>query len=98
MCISAREAIQSVLLVRATAVGELQHSVIPGRTCWLCAPGDVAAIGAALQALVENPERAARMGAAGLERLLARFGDAAFRQSGDAVLARTEALIVITRR
>lgn len=98
MCIAAHEAMQAGLPVIATAVGELQHSIIPGRTGWLCAAGDVTAMSRALQALAENPSRAAEMGAAGRERLLARFGENAFRQAADAALARAEALIINKRR
>lgn len=98
MCIAAHEAMQAGLPVIATAVGELQHSIIQGRTGWLCAPGDVAAISDALQALAADSGRAAAMGVAGRERLLSRFGAAAFQRAADAVLVRAEALIVNTRR
>lgn len=93
MCIAAHEAMQAGLPVIATAVGELQRSVQPGHTGWLCPVGDVAALTAALASLASDPSRAAEMGRAGRAHVLARYGDVAFRQAADAVLARVESLV-----
>jgi glycosyltransferase involved in cell wall biosynthesis len=98
MCIAAHEAMQAGVPVIATAVGELQHSIVDGQSGWLCAAGDIEALSMALQALAEDPRRAAQLGKAGRERLLTRFGEAAFARAGDAVLARAEALVLNTRR
>ncbi|NGY05993.1 glycosyltransferase [Solimonas terrae] len=97
MCIAAHEAMQAGVPVIATAVGELQHSVVDGRTGWLCAVGDIDGMSVALQALAQDPLRAAQLGRAGRERLLARFGEQAFAGAGDIVLTRAEALLVNTR-
>jgi len=93
LCIAAHEAMQAGLAVIATRVGELQRSVVPAETGALCAVGDVAAITAAMIALVEDPPRAARMGAASRARVLQRFGIAAFEAAGAEALARAEKLV-----
>lgn len=90
MCIAAHEAMQAGLPVIATPVGELQRSVLHGETGWLCAVGDVPAMTAALVALAGDTAAAAKMGVAGRERVLTRYGDAAFQQAGDRVLSRIE--------
>ncbi|NKF22814.1 glycosyltransferase [Solimonas marina] len=93
MCIAAHEAMQAGLPVICTAVGELQYSVEPGRSGWLVPIDDVDATATAIAALAANPQAAAQMGRYGRERLLERFGAAAFRRAGDAVLSRAEALV-----
>lgn len=56
--------------VVASAVGDLQSVVVDGETGRLCPPGDARALAAALEEVLADPERAARMGAAGRRRLL----------------------------
>jgi glycosyltransferase involved in cell wall biosynthesis len=65
----------------ATAVGGLPDIIEHGRDGVLVAPGDPPALAAALEALLRDPERRARLGAAGcaraqaftIERIAARF-------------------------
>jgi glycosyltransferase involved in cell wall biosynthesis len=65
----------------ATAVGGLRDIIDPGRTGLLVPPGDPAALASALEHLLRDPERRARLGAAGraraqtftMERIAARF-------------------------
>ncbi len=93
MCIAAHEAMQAGLPVIATAVGELQRSVLHGKTGWLCAVGDVQALCSAVVALASDPTEAAVMGVAGRSRVLDRYGDAAFQRAGSQVISRIEALV-----
>ncbi|GAC1633810.1 MAG: glycosyltransferase [Nevskia sp.] len=93
LCIAAHEAMQAALPVVATRVGELQHSILPGRTGALIEVGAAAALGEALMALAGDPAHAAAMGRAGRARVLEQFGDAAFERAGHAVMARVEALV-----
>lgn len=93
LCIAAHEAMQAGLPVIATRVGELQRSVLPGETGYLCEVGDVAAMAAAIIALADDPARAARMGLASRARVLERFGEEAFRRAGLEALRRAEALV-----
>ena len=59
------------LPVVASAIGQVPRIVEDGVTGILVAPSDVAALAAAIDDLVADPERAARMGAAGRERAVA---------------------------
>jgi glycosyltransferase involved in cell wall biosynthesis len=63
--------------VVATAVGGTPELVRDGETGLLVPPGDASALAAALRSLIADPERAARMGAAGRRRVLDEFGAAA---------------------
>jgi glycosyltransferase involved in cell wall biosynthesis len=61
-----------LVVSRAGAIPEV---VGPDGLCAdLVTPGDVGELAAALEALVDDPARRVRMGAAGRERALARFG------------------------
>lgn len=88
LCVAAHEAMAAGLPVAATAVGELPHSVVAGVTGALVPPGDAEALAAALARLLARPEQLSAMGAAGRERVRARFGADAFRATGLAILAR----------
>jgi trehalose synthase len=60
--------------VVASAVGGLQDQVVDGVTGTLVRnPADLAEFGAAVQALLDDPELAERQGRAGYERCLAEF-------------------------
>lgn len=54
--------------VVASAVGGLRDAVVDGETGLLVPPGDPDALGRALRALLDDPARRARMGAAGRRR------------------------------
>jgi len=69
----AREAMAHGRPVVATRVGGLAEAVVDGETGLLVAPGDVAALRAALERLLSDPALAARMGAAGRERARALY-------------------------
>jgi glycosyltransferase involved in cell wall biosynthesis len=86
LCVAAHEAMQAGLPVIASAVGELQHSILPGKTGWLMPPGDAEALARALEEAVTSPERLAAMGAAARVRLFERFGPERFEQAGRAIL------------
>lgn len=60
--------------VVASAVGGLRELVADGETGLLVPPGDRAALGEAVRALLADPERRRRMGAAGRERIAALCG------------------------
>lgn len=93
LCIAAHEAMQAALPVVATRVGEMQYSIVPGATGFLCDVGNVAQLAEAIIAMARDPERAATMGQAGRVRVLDRFGDAAFSAAGRRVLARAEEVV-----
>lgn len=63
----------SGLPVVASAKGGLQEIVEPGRTGYLCPPGDARAFAESLSALLSNPERARTMGMAGREKALGQY-------------------------
>jgi glycosyltransferase involved in cell wall biosynthesis len=86
LCVAAHEAMQAGLPVIASAVGELQHSIVPGETGWLVPPGDVEALAGALEEAVTVPKRLAAMGAAAKVRLFDRFGPERFEAAGRAIL------------
>jgi glycosyltransferase involved in cell wall biosynthesis len=75
----------------ATAVGGLRDIIEDGRTGVLVPPQDPAALAAALEDLLRDPERRARLGAAGreraqaftIERIAARFAELYRRLLGD---------------
>jgi len=68
------EAMACGLPVVAAAVGGLQDTVVDGVTGLCVPPRDDAALAAALARLLKDPALAARMGAAGLERVRERYG------------------------
>ena len=72
----ALEAMERGRPVIASAVGGLPEIVDDGRTGVLVPPGDVGALGAAIEQLAGDPARAAALGAAGRVRALERFSQA----------------------
>lgn len=60
--------------VVASRVGGVPEAVVEGQTGLLVPPGDPAALAEALLALLEDPARAAAMGAAGRRHVAERFG------------------------
>lgn len=67
------EAMAAGLPVVATRVGGNPELVVPGETGELVPVGDASALAAALRALLDEPELAARLGAAGRERVRRNF-------------------------
>jgi glycosyltransferase involved in cell wall biosynthesis len=92
LCVAAHEAMQAGLPVIASMVGELEHSVLPGETGWLVSPGDADALAAALSEAIAAPELLAAMGAAGRERLFARFGPERFEAIGRSIVEKLRRL------
>ncbi|MCY3024384.1 MAG: glycosyltransferase family 4 protein [Planctomycetota bacterium] len=89
----AREASSTVLKqaaalslpVVATDVGGTAEVVAHSRTGLIVKPGDVAALAAAMRALLTDRPRAAAMGAAGKEKVLAEFTAAAIAEKTEAL-------------
>lgn len=59
--------------VVCSAIGGMPELVVHGETGFVVPPDDVASLGAAVEGLLDDPARAARLGAAGRERVLERF-------------------------
>jgi glycosyltransferase involved in cell wall biosynthesis len=70
------EAMASGLAVVATDVGAISEQVTDGETGLLVPPGDAAALGRAVLALVDDPLRRRAFGSAGLRRARERFDGA----------------------
>lgn len=62
--------------VVTTSVGEIERLFLDGETAYVCPPGDAAALGAKLVDVLDDPQRAAAVGAAGR-----RLAEAAFQYS-----------------
>ncbi|MBM4435965.1 MAG: glycosyltransferase [Actinobacteria bacterium] len=73
--------------VVATAVGGARELVVDGVTGYLVPAGDPEALSTALQALLEEPDRARKLGLAGAERVRARFSPARMQAATCAVYA-----------
>ena len=71
--VSILEAMASEKPVVATRVGSVPETVIDGETGFLVAPGDARGIADRVIELFRNPGRAARMGRAGREHVVARW-------------------------
>lgn len=67
------EAMSYGLPVISTPVGGIPELVVDGETGFLVAPGDIDAMVQKITLLLDNPELAARMGAAGWRRIQERF-------------------------
>ena len=72
--ISILEAMRAGLPVVASDVGGVREAVGEGETGFLVPRGDAAGLRARLEALLENPDLRARLGAEGRRRYEARFG------------------------
>jgi glycosyltransferase involved in cell wall biosynthesis len=59
--------------VVCSAIGGMPELVVDGETGIVVPPDDVPALGAAVEGLLDDPARAARLGAAGRARVLERF-------------------------
>lgn len=92
LCVAAHEAMVAGLPVIASRVGELPETIVDGVSGLLVAPGDPDQLANAIVQLVNKPERLAELGAAGRERVLARFGTEAFRATGLSILQRLRAM------
>ena len=68
------EAMACGTAVVGSRVGGIPEVVADGETGLLVPPGDPAALAAALNALIQDPDRAAAMGQAGRKRAVAEFG------------------------
>jgi alpha-maltose-1-phosphate synthase len=79
------EAMACATPVVATRVGGIPEVVVDGETGWLVPPGDSGALAAALREALADPERAARLGAAGRRRVEDHF-------SWDRIAAQTMAV------
>jgi glycosyltransferase involved in cell wall biosynthesis len=79
--LSILEAMAAGLPVVASAVGGVPELVVDGETGLLVPPDDVAALAAALERLVREPERRRRMGDAGRHRAEAHFDLPAFHRA-----------------
>jgi glycosyltransferase involved in cell wall biosynthesis len=86
--LSLLEAMAAGLPVVASAVGGTPEIVDDGTTGLLVPPGDPGALARALESLLTDPERRARMGTAGWERVQARFGLAQLRRAHVELYAR----------
>ena len=72
--LSILEAMALARPVVASDVGGTREAVVDGETGFVVAPGDVEGVTRALVTLAGDPERTARMGAAGRQRQQQRFG------------------------
>jgi glycosyltransferase involved in cell wall biosynthesis len=79
--VSALEASAMELPVVASATGGVPEVVVDGETGFLVPPGDVDALAAAVERLIEDPDRRWQMGRQGREWVLSRY------KWGDSVLA-----------
>jgi glycosyltransferase involved in cell wall biosynthesis len=75
------EAMSAGRAVVASRVGGLPEIVVDGETGFLVAPGDARALADAILGLLADPERAARLGAAGAARARAGFSIDAVRMA-----------------
>mgnify|MGYP001816931075 CR=1 FL=1 len=67
------QAMMCALPVISTPVGSIEEAVIDGETGIITPPRDAAALAAALSELLDDPERAAKLGKAGAQRAHALF-------------------------
>ncbi|MCC6763549.1 MAG: glycosyltransferase [Deltaproteobacteria bacterium] len=89
--VAALEGMAAGLPVIASRVGGLPEAIVDGETGLLVAPGDAAALAAALARLAADPGLARRLGAAGAARVASRFSMAAMAEGTLAVYRRLAA-------
>ncbi|WP_395397949.1 glycosyltransferase [Novosphingobium sp. BL-8A] len=87
-CIAAHEALTAALPVIASRVGELEHSIRPFESGWLCSPDRPATLAECLHHALSNPHRLAEMGRAARGDMLENFSQQRFAQTGTAILER----------
>lgn len=87
-CIAAHEALTAGLPAIASAVGELPHSVVPGRSGWLVPPGDAEALAQALRDALSRPDALAMMGQEARGDMFERFSREQFEATGQAIWRR----------
>ena len=92
LCIAAHQAMQAGLPAIVSAIGEMPLTVRHGQSGIVVSPRDVRDLSAAIQGLVENPARAAAMGAAARASVNDRFSSARFRAAGQEVMRTAAAL------
>jgi glycosyltransferase involved in cell wall biosynthesis len=90
-CLVAVEAAQAARPVVATRIAGLRETVADGQTGTLVPLEDAAALGRALVELLDSPERATAMGAAGRERAARLFGMDAYIDAHDRLYRRLAA-------
>jgi glycosyltransferase involved in cell wall biosynthesis len=73
MCLAVAEALAVGTPVVATAVGGVPQTVVDGETGLLVPPGDPMALARAIRRLIDDPDEAARLAAAGSELVRARY-------------------------
>jgi glycosyltransferase involved in cell wall biosynthesis len=72
------EAMAAGLPVVGTRIAGVPEQVVDGETGLLVAPGDADGLASALEALITDPERRARLGAAGRARVAEKFSTQAY--------------------
>jgi glycosyltransferase involved in cell wall biosynthesis len=90
-CIAAHEAMAAGLPVVASAVGELQHSIVDGISGQLVPPGVMGALADALHKLLAQPDRLHRMGVEARDRVMEKFSRERFAATGAELFNRMQA-------
>ena len=88
------EAMACGLPAVTTAVGGIKDYVTHGRNAWVIAPGDGAALAAAVRALLDAPDHAAQLGRTARDTVLERFGEAALAAAYERLLQQVRAEVV----
>jgi glycosyltransferase involved in cell wall biosynthesis len=92
MCLAMHEAMLAGLPVVASAVGEMPYTILDNVTGSVVPPGDAGRLAQAIAGLLRNPAALAAIGGAGRQRVLGRFGAAAFNSMAVAIMDRISAL------
>lgn len=87
-CIAAHEALAAGLPVIGSAVGELPHSILEGRTGFLAPPADADALAARIAGASSNPGALQPMGEAARQDMFVRFSQESFAAAGAAIWQR----------
>lgn len=88
LCIAAHEAMQAGLPAIVSSVGEMPYSVEDGVTGLVVPPEDAGALAKALRRMLSGPHQLGPMGVAARTRVLERFGEERFAQTGAEIFAR----------